>query len=92
MRIDEEKHEVRAVDKEFSVAWEAGVPTLSLNMQAFKGQKQSVEFGTAYAFTEEFKPGQVYKYRFDTRELKQPLHDAINGAGWTYRGVIDLKE
>lgn len=92
MKIDEENNEVRAVDTEYSVSWKAGVPSLSLSAQAFKGQKQSVEFGTAYAFTEELKPGQVYKYRFDTRELKKPLHEAINGAGWTYRGVINLNK
>jgi len=90
MRIDEENHEIRAVDKELLVSWKGGVPTLSLSVQAFKGQKLSVEAGTAYAFTEEGKAGQVYKYRFDTRELKKPLQEAVTGAGWTYRGVIEL--
>jgi hypothetical protein len=90
MKIDEENHEVRAMDREFSVSWKAGVPSLSASATAFQGQKIEVSGGTAYAFTEEFKPGQVYKYRFDTRELKKPLHEAITGAGWTYRGVIAL--
>lgn len=91
MKIDEEKKEVRALDKEFSISWKAGVPSLSFSASAFKGQKMEVSGGTAYAFTEEFKPGQVYKYRFDTRELKKPLQEAITGAGWTYRGVISLE-
>jgi len=48
---------------------------------------QSVEFGTAYAFTEELKPGQVHKYRFDTREIKGPLQAAVTRCGWVHQGV-----
>ena len=48
-------HEVRAVDEEYSVSWRAGVPTLELSVEKFRGQKQSIQFGTAFAFTEEFR-------------------------------------
>jgi len=54
---------------------------------AFRGQKQSIEFGKAYAFTETLAPGQVYNYRFDTRELKQPIQETVTSCGWTYKGV-----
>ena len=66
MKFDAQNHEVRTSDREYSVSWKAGIPSLSVAAEFFKGQKQSVEFGTAYAFTEEFAPGQVYKYRFST--------------------------
>lgn len=87
MRLDAEKHEVRAVDQEWSVAWRAGVPTLSLSAEAFRGTKSSVQFGTGYAFTEELRPGQVYRYRFSTGELKTPLQEAVLASGWTWRPV-----
>ncbi len=87
LKLDPEKHEVRAVDREYEVAWRAGVPQLSLAASAFRGQKQSVEFGKAYAFTETLAPGQVYNYHFDTREIKKPIQDAVTGCGWTYKGV-----
>ncbi|MGZ4947196.1 MAG: hypothetical protein ACXV5N_12565 [Halobacteriota archaeon] len=87
LKLDEVNHSVRASDREYSVSWSAGVPSLSLSATAFKGQKQSIEFGTAYAFTEELRPGQVYKYRFDTREIKGPLQEAVTRCGWTYQGV-----
>lgn len=87
MRLDGEKHEVRAVDQEWSVAWRAGVPTLSLSAEAFRGTETSVQFGTGYAFTEELRPGQVYRYRFATGELKTPLQEAALAAGWTWRPV-----
>lgn len=87
MRLDAEAHEVRAVDQEWEVRWRAGTPELSLAASGFRGQKSSVEFGTAYAFTEQLEFGQVYNYRFATRELKKPIQDAALGSGWTYRGV-----
>jgi hypothetical protein len=87
LKLDDVNHLVRASDREYTVAWSAGVPRLSLSATAFKGQMQSVEFGTAYAFTETLEPGQVYKYRFDTREIKGPLQEAVTSCGWTYQGV-----
>jgi hypothetical protein len=79
--------EVRAVDREYTVAWSAGVPKLTLSVTAFRGQKQEVKFGKAYAFTETLRPGEVYNYRFNTKEIKQPIQDAVTRCGWTYRGV-----
>lgn len=90
MKLDPQKHEVRAQDREMEVSWSAGVPTLSLSVSGFRGQTQEISFGTQYAFTEEWAPGQVYKYRFDTKEIKKPLQEAVTSCGWTYRGVVSL--
>jgi len=87
MKFDETEHEVRAKDEEYTVEWKAGVPSLSLSISKFKGQTTSVEFGAAYAFTEEGVPGQVYKYRFSTAEIKKPVQEAVLACGWTYKGV-----
>ncbi len=87
MRLDEDKREVRAVDEEYSIEWRAGIPSLSLEVSGFRGQKSEISFGTAYAFTEEFKPGQVYNYRFNSAELKNPLREAVLANGWSWRGV-----
>ncbi len=87
MKLDPAKKEVRAVDREYTVSWRAGIPSISLVASAFRGQMTSVEFGTAYAFTEELKPGQVYKYRFSTNEIKNPIKEAVEACGWKYKGV-----
>lgn len=87
LKFDPEAHEVRAKDHEYSLSWSAGVPTLEVAMSRFSGQKQSVQFGTAYAFTEEFRPGQVYRYRFSTGEMKRPIQEAVTDCGWTYKGI-----
>ena len=53
MKFDEQKGEVRAVDEEWTVEWRAGVPTLSASVEAFRGQKVEMSFGTAFAFKED---------------------------------------
>jgi hypothetical protein len=90
LKLDPQRHEVRAQDREFEVEWSAGVPKLSIAASGFKGQTQEVSFGTGYAFTEELKPGLVYKYRFNTKEIKTPLQEAVTSTGWTYKGVLKL--
>jgi hypothetical protein len=87
MRFNEARHEIRAKDEEYTVEWRAGLPSLSMSVSKFQGQKTSIEFGTAYAFTEELQPGQVYKYRFNTNEIKKPIQEAVTACGWSYRGV-----
>jgi len=87
MKMDEASHELRAMDREYSVEWSAGIPNLSLAVSSFKGQSTSVEFGQAFGFTETLAPGQIYKYKFSTNELKKPIQDAVLACGWVYKGV-----
>ena len=63
------------------------MPSLSVEASFFKGQQSSISFGTGYAFTETLAPGQVYKYKFNTNELKKPIQETIKEAGWNYKGV-----
>lgn len=88
MKFDEAKGEVRAVDQEWTVEWRAGVPSLALSAEAFRGQKMEMSFGTAFAFKEEdLSFGKVYEYRFRTSEIKDPLIAAAQAAGWGWKGV-----
>lgn len=87
MRLDEATHEVRAVDLSWSVEWRAGIPSLSIEASAFRGQQTSIEFGAAYGFTEDLGVGEIYRYRFATKELKDPLRKIVAESGWGWRGV-----
>jgi hypothetical protein len=87
MRLDPAGCEVRAVDEEWEVQWQAGVPTLSVSKEKFRGQKASIQFGQGYAFTERGQYGEVYNYRFNTREIKDPLKEAAKASGWKWNGV-----
>jgi hypothetical protein len=88
MKLDEQKGEVRSVDQEWTVEWRAGVPSLSLSAEAFRGQKTEISFGTAYAFREDLSGfGKVYEYRFKTSEIKDPLAEVAQQNGWGWKGV-----
>lgn len=87
MKFDVAKNIVRAKDEEYTVEWRAGIPSLSISVSKFQGQMASVEFGAAYAFTEELKPGVIYNYRFSTGEIKKPIQDEVAASGWSYKGV-----
>jgi hypothetical protein len=87
MKLDEAKGEVRSVDQEWTVEWRAGVPTLALSAEAFRGQKVEMSFGTAIGFREDFSPGVIYEYRFTTAEIKTPLQETALKHGWRWQGV-----
>ncbi|MDI1327306.1 MAG: hypothetical protein PSV23_10965 [Brevundimonas sp.] len=91
MKFDEAKGEVRAVDELWEVEWRAGVPTLSASGSASRGQKWEKSFETVYAFREDGSYGQIYDYRFDTSEIKDPIRAAVLAAGWGWRGVAFSK-
>jgi len=55
------------------------VPRLEVSRSKTIGQTQSVQFGTAYAFTDGFRPGQVYTYRFSVGELKRQIRRRRHG-------------
>lgn len=87
IRFDEAKGEVRSIDEEWSVEWRAGIPSLTLAGEAFRGQKFEMSFGTAYAFREDMSYGKVYQYAFRTSELKDPMRQAAANVGWGWKGV-----
>jgi hypothetical protein len=87
MKLDEAAHEVRAVDREYTVSWSVDGAKLSLAASGFRGQKQSVSFGGPVHFTEQLPSGERVEYRFATSEIKKPIQEAVTAAGWVYKGV-----
>ena len=87
MKLDDAKGEVRSVDQEWTVEWRAGVPTLALSAEAFRGQKVEMSFGTAIGFRENLSPGVIYDYRFATGEIKTPLQNTVLANGWRWQAV-----
>ena len=94
LALDETEHEARALEQSWEVAWRAGVPELSLSMEKFQGRTMgSKSWGTGYAFTgvDPLDRGQVYKYRFDVSEMKDPVIAVTTGAGWSYVPVTTMR-
>jgi len=87
MKFDPAKKEVRTMDKETTVQWQGGFPSFHGEASTFKGQQTSISIGMGYAFTETLASGQVYKYRFNSNEMKKPIQDTVKEAGWKYKGI-----
>lgn len=87
LRLDEATGEVACVQRDWTVEWRAGVPTLSASAEAFRGRKVELSFGRAYAFREDLSYGQVYDWTFDTRALLGPIQKVTAEKGWGWRPV-----
>ena len=90
LTLDRASNEVRVLEESWEVEWRAGVPSLSFSAEAFRGRTMGTKsFGTAYAWkgVNPLDYGQVYEYRFDVGEMKDPIAEVVTAAGWTYRPV-----
>ena len=91
LTFDDKDKEVRALEESWDVEWSAGVPKLSVSAEAFRGRTMtSKSFGTAYAWkgVNPLDYGEVYKYKFDVSEMKDPIIEIVTGNGWTFRPVV----
>ncbi|MFJ8021182.1 hypothetical protein [Streptomyces sp. NPDC096311] len=91
MRLVPEKNEVRSLDQQYEVTWVGGIPRLSIAAKAQRGQVQTVSKQWTLGGGEDGGLEATKTFSFDSSELKNPLHDAVLGAGWTWRGVITGK-
>lgn len=90
LSLDAANNEVRALEQSSEVSWEAGVPTLRLSVEKFQGRTMGKEFGKAYAFTgvNPLSFGEVYNYRFDVSEMKDPIISVVTNNGWSFVPVL----
>lgn len=91
LSLDGGANEVRVLEESWDVEWRAGVPEISLSKEAFRGRTMgSKSFGTGYAFKgiNPLDYGQVYNYKFDVSEMKDPIAKVVTGAGWSYKPVV----
>ena len=87
LALNESEHEVRALEEAWEVSWRAGVPDLHLSAEKFQGRTfGSKSFGTGYAFTgvNPLDWGEVYNYRFNVSEMKDPVIAVVTRAGWSF--------
>lgn len=86
--LDPAAHEVRSVDRQFEVTWRGGTPRLALSTAAARGQLTTVSWQRTVERGADGTPEATEVFRFDGSDLKDPLREAVLGAGWTWRGVV----
>jgi hypothetical protein len=88
MRLDADKHEVRAVDQAWSVEWRAGVPRLSPSPGKFRWQGTEIPGGlTVDGIGYDWPSSATTRFAFTENGVKSPLQEAVTAAGWTWRDV-----
>ncbi|MBD0423004.1 hypothetical protein H0H10_28270 [Streptomyces sp. TRM S81-3] len=85
MRLVPDKHEVRFLDER----WENRSGG-NAEGQYGRGHAPAVFRQWEKQQGPDGREHQVEAFRFDTREMTDPLRDAVLGAGWTWRGVFRL--
>jgi hypothetical protein len=83
MRLDAAKREVRAVDEQ----WEVSL-TEHVRGQRSHGPANAVYRVWGKEMGPDGRERKVETFRFETREMKDPLRQAVLDAGWTWRGVL----
>ncbi|PQM47540.1 hypothetical protein [Mycobacterium talmoniae] len=84
MRLDTERHDVRAIDEEQSASSEGGVSGLSQSAEVSRGQLNERSFEFTFNPVGALLGGGGYNYSVNTNKLKKPLKKAVTDAGWTY--------
>lgn len=89
--LDDQKKMVRTLDKEFTVEWKAGVPSLSspvgnasFKKDFFIGQKFEAGGEAVFGVKEDGSFGKIYSHQFNTEEMKRLLRQIVTDAGWQY--------
>ncbi|MFJ4920587.1 hypothetical protein [Streptomyces sp. NPDC088725] len=87
MRLVPEKNEVRSLDQQYEVTWVGDTPRLAMVAEAQRGQVRTTS--KRWALGEGEDGGLATEtFSVDSSDLKNPLQEAVLGAGWTWRGVV----
>ncbi|WP_189712341.1 hypothetical protein [Streptomyces phaeofaciens] len=82
MRFDPHKREVRVLEERWEPSREHAGTEYS------RGPAVSVSKQWRYEKGPDGRRRKVETFRFDSRDMRNPLVDAVLGAGWTWRGVL----
>ncbi|WP_030964923.1 hypothetical protein [Streptomyces sp. NRRL S-378] len=88
MRFIPLQREVRTLDEQVQVTWVGDPPKLAVSRESGSGPAPRVAREWTYEKGPDGRRRKVETFRFDSRDMKNPLRDMVLGAGWTWRGVV----
>lgn len=88
LRLVADKHEVRALDEQVEINWVGGTPRPAASAEYTRGQVTTTSKRWTIERGADGRRHLVEDFAFDTRQLKDPLREAVLGAGWTWRGML----
>ncbi|GGW53876.1 hypothetical protein [Streptomyces xantholiticus] len=88
MRLVPDKHEVRTLDEQWEVTRIGDPPGLTTSRTYGRGPATTVHREWTYEKGADGRRHKVETFHFDSRDMKNPLRNAVLGGGWTWRGVL----
>lgn len=88
MRLDEEKHEVRALEEQWEVTRVGDPPRLAVSSEYSRGPDRTVSRHWTVERGDSGRHGVTETFRFDSADLRNPLRDTVLKSGWTWHGVV----
>ncbi|MCX4763344.1 hypothetical protein OG562_20705 [Streptomyces sp. NBC_01275] len=90
MRLDPAKRELRSLDEQWESTLIGDPPRRSLSRTYGRGPAPQSSREWTYERGPDGRRHKVETFRFDSRDMRNPLRDTIVGSGWTWRGVFRL--
>ncbi|MFE0454074.1 hypothetical protein ACFW2D_22885 [Streptomyces sp. NPDC058914] len=89
MRLDPAKHEVRVCDELREVTRAGNPPGRVVSRRRGRGPRiHKVSWRGHYERGPDGQKHKVETFRFDSRDMRDPLQKIVLGSGWTWRGVL----
>jgi hypothetical protein len=88
MRLDEEKHEVRALEEQWEVTRVGNPPRLVASSDYSRGPDRTVSRHWTIERGASGRHEVTETFRFDGADLRNPLRDAALKCGWSWRAVV----
>ena len=92
MVLDEPRRSVRYCEEMVSVRWLAGVdgpPIFNYQKNFFRGRILfQKSWGVEYGIKEDLSLGKVYEYKFDVRNVRNPIKKVVRDSGWEFLPVV----
>jgi hypothetical protein len=86
-RLDPVRCEVRSVDQVRAVEWRAGIGHAEGSIMWGRGQLDRSYSRITFGRRPGGGFGFVVEDRFSSKQVKEPIQEAVTSAGWTWRGV-----
>ncbi|MET8022453.1 hypothetical protein AB0D78_37125 [Streptomyces avermitilis] len=88
MRLVTATREVRTLDEQWAVTWAGDSPRRAVSREYGRGPAPRVSKQWTYERGPDGRRRKVETFSFDSREMKNPLRNAVLDAGWTWRGAL----
>jgi hypothetical protein len=88
MRLDHERHELRALQEAWEISRVGNPPRLQVTSQYTRGPSRTVSTHRRIQRADDGDLEANETFHFDSSDLVDPLRNTVLKSGWIWRGVV----